>query len=303
MVHDLHPGYLSTRVAEESGLEILPPVQHHHAHVAAVQGEHGVSGDVLGLAFDGTGLGEDGHVWGCEFLHASLTGFRRLGHLRYAPLPGGDAAARAPWRVALGYAVPGAGADSRLRVGVPGRGRAGAGRGRAAGAARRERSARVLPRPALRRRRRGAGCPHRGAPRSPGRHGARVPGRRHRGGSAPLPGGGGGGRHLGPRPPPAPGRARGVAAAGRGRRRGWPRASTRASWRRRPPWPSTCAPPTGSTPWPWEVGASRTPASWPAWSAAWSASGLRVLTPRLLGPNDGAVSYGQAVVAAARLNA
>jgi hydrogenase maturation protein HypF len=103
VVHDLHPGYLSTRVAEESGLPILPTVQHHHAHVAAVQGEHGVSGDVLGLAFDGTGLGEDGQVWGCEFLQSSLTGFRRLGHLRYAPLPGGDAAARAPWRTALGY--------------------------------------------------------------------------------------------------------------------------------------------------------------------------------------------------------
>jgi len=103
VVHDLHPGYLSTRVAEESGLEILPPVQHHHAHVAAVQGEHGMTGDVLGLAFDGTGLGEDGHVWGCEFLHASLTAFHRLGRLRYAPLPGGDAAARAPWRAALGY--------------------------------------------------------------------------------------------------------------------------------------------------------------------------------------------------------
>lgn len=103
VVHDLHPGYLSTRVAEEAGLEILPPVQHHHAHVAAVQGEHGVTCDVLGVAFDGTGLGEDGHIWGCEFLRASPTGFTRLGRLRYAPLPGGDAAARAPWRTALGY--------------------------------------------------------------------------------------------------------------------------------------------------------------------------------------------------------
>lgn len=103
VVRDLHPGYLSTRVAEESGLPELPPVQHHHAHVAAVQGEHGVGGEILGLAFDGTGHGEDGRVWGCEFLRASLTGFRRLGHLRYAPLPGGDAAARAPWRSALGY--------------------------------------------------------------------------------------------------------------------------------------------------------------------------------------------------------
>ncbi len=103
VVHDLHPGYLSTRVAEDSGLPILSPVQHHHAHVAAVQGEHGVSEDVLGLAFDGTGLGEDGHVWGCEFLRSSATEFHRLARLRYAPLPGGDAAARAPWRAALGY--------------------------------------------------------------------------------------------------------------------------------------------------------------------------------------------------------
>ncbi|MDP2956201.1 MAG: carbamoyltransferase HypF, partial [Longimicrobiales bacterium] len=103
VVRDLHPGYLSTRVAEESGLPELPPVQHHHAHVAAVQGEHGIATDVLGLAFDGTGYGEDGRVWGSEFLRSGLTAFERLGRLRYAPLPGGDAAARAPWRTALGY--------------------------------------------------------------------------------------------------------------------------------------------------------------------------------------------------------
>jgi len=103
VVRDLHPGYLSTRVAEESGLAELPPVQHHHAHIAAVQGEHGVIGDVLGLAFDGTGYGADGRVWGAEFLRSGLTDFERLGHLRYAPLPGGDLAARVPWRVALGY--------------------------------------------------------------------------------------------------------------------------------------------------------------------------------------------------------
>ena len=103
VVRDLHPGYLSTRIAEESGLPALPPVQHHHAHVAAVQGEHGVVDPVLGLAFDGTGYGDDGNVWGCEFLLSDLTGYRRVGQLRYAPLPGGDAAARAPWRVALGY--------------------------------------------------------------------------------------------------------------------------------------------------------------------------------------------------------
>jgi hydrogenase maturation protein HypF len=103
VVHDLHHGYLSTRVALESGLEVLSPVQHHHAHVAAVMGEHAVAGPVLGLAFDGTGMGTDGRVWGCEFLQTTLTDFERVGHLRYAPLPGGDAAVRAPWRSALGY--------------------------------------------------------------------------------------------------------------------------------------------------------------------------------------------------------
>jgi hydrogenase maturation protein HypF len=104
VVRDAHPGYLSTRYAEESGLIELPPVQHHHAHIAAVLGEHGVTDRVLGLAFDGTGYGADGHVWGFEFLEADLLGYERLAHLRYAPLPGGDKAARAPWRTLLGYA-------------------------------------------------------------------------------------------------------------------------------------------------------------------------------------------------------
>ncbi len=104
VVRDLHPGYLTTRLAEESGLMELPAVQHHHAHVAAVLGEHGLIERVLGLAFDGTGYGADGHVWGCEILDADLRGFERLAHLRYAPLPGGDLAVRQPWRALLGYA-------------------------------------------------------------------------------------------------------------------------------------------------------------------------------------------------------
>jgi len=103
VVHDLHPGYFSTRVARESGLRVLPPVQHHHAHAAAVMAEHGRTGPVLALAFDGVGYGEDGTVWGGEILQADLLGFRRVGHLRPAPLPGGDLAARNPWRAALGY--------------------------------------------------------------------------------------------------------------------------------------------------------------------------------------------------------
>jgi hydrogenase maturation protein HypF len=104
VVHDLHPGYLSTRLATELRLPVTVAVQHHHAHIAAVMAEHGETGPVLGAAFDGTGYGLDGAVWGAEILAGDLTGFRRLGHLRYAPLPGGDLAARRPWRTLLGYA-------------------------------------------------------------------------------------------------------------------------------------------------------------------------------------------------------
>lgn len=104
VVRDRHPGYLSTRIAAELGLAREIAVQHHHAHVAAVAAEHGVTDRVIGVALDGTGYGDDGHVWGAEVLVADLTGYERKAHLRYAPLPGGDAAAREPWRVAAGYA-------------------------------------------------------------------------------------------------------------------------------------------------------------------------------------------------------
>ena len=103
-VRDLHPGYLSSRVAEELGLAQVITVQHHHAHVAAVLAEHGVQGPAIGLAYDGTGLGDDGNVWGAEVMVADLIGYRRLAHLRYAPMPGGDLAARTPWRCLAGYA-------------------------------------------------------------------------------------------------------------------------------------------------------------------------------------------------------
>jgi hydrogenase maturation protein HypF len=75
--------------------------------------EHGVTEQVLGLAFDGTGYGTDGRTWGCELLVADLRGFERVGHLRYAPLPGGERAARAPWRSLLGYASLEHASDSR----------------------------------------------------------------------------------------------------------------------------------------------------------------------------------------------
>jgi hydrogenase maturation protein HypF len=102
-VRDMHPGYLSTGIAEDFDLERVIPIQHHHAHVAAVAAEHGIQSNVVGLAFDGTGWGDDGNVWGAETLVADLTGYRRAARLRYVPLPGGDIAAREPWRVALGY--------------------------------------------------------------------------------------------------------------------------------------------------------------------------------------------------------
>jgi len=102
-VRDCHPGYLSSRVAGELGCRRILLVQHHHAHIAAVLAEHGEPGPAVGIAFDGTGYGDDAQVWGGEFLVADLTECTRVGHVRYAPLPGGDAAARAPWRTARGY--------------------------------------------------------------------------------------------------------------------------------------------------------------------------------------------------------
>ncbi len=103
------PQYLSTQYAarrhrgELAGRPAVPmvQVQHHHAHIASCLAEHGHPGPVIGLACDGTGFGLDGAVWGCEVLVADLADFRRLGHLRYLPLPGGDAAAVETWRPAL----------------------------------------------------------------------------------------------------------------------------------------------------------------------------------------------------------
>jgi len=105
IAHDLHPAYLSTRWAKEQAARdrILVPVQHHHAHMAAVLAEHGLNGRALGLILDGTGYGTDGTIWGGELLVGDTAEFERLGHLDPVPLPGGDAAVRAPWRTAVSY--------------------------------------------------------------------------------------------------------------------------------------------------------------------------------------------------------
>ncbi|MDX6268764.1 MAG: hydrogenase maturation protein HypF [Frankiales bacterium] len=101
--HDLHPDYPSTRYAlERDGVELIG-VQHHHAHIASCLADNGRSGPVIGVAFDGLGMGLDGTAWGGEFLVADLTGFTREVHLEPVPMPGGDLAARQPWRMALAH--------------------------------------------------------------------------------------------------------------------------------------------------------------------------------------------------------
>ena len=108
VAHDLHPEYLSTKYAVELDGVDLHPVQHHHAHIASCLADNGADGPVIGVAFDGTGYGTDGTIWGGEFLVAGLAGFERGGHLTPVPMPGGAAAIRQPWRMAAAYLGPAA---------------------------------------------------------------------------------------------------------------------------------------------------------------------------------------------------
>jgi len=118
---DMHPDYASTRHAERLAAEWNVPlvrVQHHHAHVAACRADNGIEGPLLGFAFDGTGYGPDGTVWGGEVLKCEGADFSRLGHLRAFSLPGGDRAVREPRRSALGllFELLGSQADEHARV-------------------------------------------------------------------------------------------------------------------------------------------------------------------------------------------
>jgi hydrogenase maturation protein HypF len=130
IAHDLHPDYLSTKYAlalAESGLPGAPsgagpgelelcPVQHHHAHIASCLADNGEQGPVIGVAFDGTGYGPDGTIWGGEFLTADLTGFDRAGYLSPIAMPGGAAAITQPWRMAAVYLDAAYPADDHSRA-------------------------------------------------------------------------------------------------------------------------------------------------------------------------------------------
>jgi hydrogenase maturation protein HypF len=107
IAHDLHPGYVSTKWAIEQtdrnrSLKLVA-VQHHAAHVAAVMAEYGLTSPVIGVSFDGLGYGDDGSIWGGEFLVGDLRGFARVAHLEYVPMPGGDLASMQPWRMAIAF--------------------------------------------------------------------------------------------------------------------------------------------------------------------------------------------------------
>ncbi len=103
LAYDMHPEYLSTKYALESGIPVKIPVQHHHAHIVSCMTENNLTGETIGVSFDGTGYGSDGSIWGGEFMIATQDRFDRVAHLDYFPLPGGEKAIKEPWRI--GYAL------------------------------------------------------------------------------------------------------------------------------------------------------------------------------------------------------
>lgn len=111
MAHDLHPGYFSTQWALRQGVQTYG-IQHHYAHIGSVMAEKGLVGRVLGVAFDGTGYGTDGNLWGGEVFIADVEGFERVAHFKYVPLPGGEKAVKEPWRTAISYMLDATGDEA-----------------------------------------------------------------------------------------------------------------------------------------------------------------------------------------------
>ncbi|MBI5894305.1 MAG: carbamoyltransferase HypF [Deltaproteobacteria bacterium] len=111
IAHDMHPNYWTTRFAKEYHSQLtthdsqLIAVQHHHAHIVSCMTEHNLKDDVIGIAFDGTGYGADGNIWGGEFLIADRKGSTRFAHFDYVPMPGGAMAIKEPWRMAISYLI------------------------------------------------------------------------------------------------------------------------------------------------------------------------------------------------------
>jgi hydrogenase maturation protein HypF len=111
VVCDLHPDYMSSRYAAQCNLPLYK-AQHHHAHAVAVMAEHGLDEPVLAIILDGTGLGDDGSIWGGEIFKTELTTYERLGHLSQLRLPGGDIATTEPWRLGISALFHSFGIDS-----------------------------------------------------------------------------------------------------------------------------------------------------------------------------------------------
>ncbi|MBN2429370.1 MAG: carbamoyltransferase HypF [Deltaproteobacteria bacterium] len=103
IAYDMHPDYYSAVYAADAEYGVKIPVQHHHAHLASCLAENNVEEEAIGVIFDGTGYGTDGHIWGGEFLTGNAESFERAGHFAYLPMPGGDAATQEPYRMALSY--------------------------------------------------------------------------------------------------------------------------------------------------------------------------------------------------------
>jgi hydrogenase maturation protein HypF len=110
---DMHPDYLSTRYGKSLGIPVIE-VQHHHAHIASCMAEHKIDETVIGISMDGTGYGDDGNIWGGEFMTCDFKDYERFSHFRYVPMPGGDLVTKAPWRTALSYLLVAYGHDVDL---------------------------------------------------------------------------------------------------------------------------------------------------------------------------------------------